>query len=87
MITDQGWLSNPYRDALYADPGSGLGYGLVQEVDPSTRTSNALGLDYKYFLPWRAALDLQYRYFEDTWQIPRAHGATGLHPALAKLDL
>jgi hypothetical protein len=38
-------------------------------VDPNTRTSNALGLDYKYFLPWRAALDVQYRYFEDTWHI------------------
>ena len=69
VITDEGWLSNPYREALYANPGSGLGYGLVPEVDPSTRTSNALGLDYKYYLPWRAALDVQYRYFQDTWQI------------------
>jgi len=43
-------------------------------VDPSTRTSNALGLDYKYFLPWQAALDLQYRYFTDTWHI-RSHTA------------
>jgi hypothetical protein len=69
VITDQGWLSNPYREILYASPGSGLGYGLAPEVDPSTRTSNALGLDYKYFLPWRAAADLQFRYFTDTWQI------------------
>jgi hypothetical protein len=74
VITDQGWLSNPYREFLYADPGAGLGYGLAPEVDPNTRTSNALGLDYKYYLPWKAALDLQYRYFEDTWQI-RAHTA------------
>ena len=74
VITDQGWLSNPYREFLYANPGAGLGYGLAPEVDPNTRTSNALGLDYKYYLPWKAALDLQYRYFEDTWQI-RAHTA------------
>ncbi len=74
VITDEGALGDPYREALYADPGSGTGYGLTPEVDPATRTSNALGLDYKYFLPWRAALDLQYRYFEDTWQI-RAHTA------------
>jgi hypothetical protein len=74
VITDQGWLSNPYREIMYAEPGTGSGYGLAPEVDPSTRTSNALGLDYKYYLPWQAALDLQYRYFEDTWGI-RAHTA------------
>jgi hypothetical protein len=74
VITDDGWLSNPYRSMMYADPTSGSGFGLAAEVDPSTRTSNALGLDYKYFLPWRAALDLQYRYFEDTWHI-RSHTA------------
>jgi len=74
VITDQGWLSNPYREFLYVNPGTGLGYGLAPEVDPNTRTSNALGFDYKYYLPWKAALDLQYRYFEDTWQI-RAHTA------------
>jgi Protein of unknown function (DUF3570) len=74
VITDQGWLSNPYRSILYATPGAGSGYALAPEVDPSTRTSNALGLDYKYYLPWKAALDLQYRYFEDTWDI-RAHTA------------
>ena len=69
VITDQGWLSNPYRQFLYAEPGTGSGFGQAPEMDPSTRTSNALGLDYKYYLPWRAALDLQYRYFEDTWHI------------------
>ncbi len=74
VITDQGWLSNPYRSVRYADPTSPAGFGLAAEVDPSTRTSNALGLDYKYFLPWRAAVDVQYRYFIDTWHI-RAHTA------------
>ncbi len=72
VITDQGWLSNPYRSVMYADPSGGA--SLAAEIDPSTRTSNALGLDYKYYLPWRAALDVQYRYFEDTWHI-RAHTA------------
>jgi hypothetical protein len=67
VITDQGWLSNPYRSVMYADPSGGA--SLAAEIDPSTRTSNALGLDYKYYLPWRAALDLQYRYFTDTWHI------------------
>jgi hypothetical protein len=67
VITDQGWLSNPYRSVMYADPSGGT--SLAAEIDPNTRTSNALGLDYKYYLRWRAALDLQYRYFEDTWGI------------------
>jgi hypothetical protein len=73
VITDQGWLSNPYRSMMYVQAG-GSGFALGPEVDPSTRTSNALGLDYKYYLPWHAALDAQYRYFEDTWGI-RAHTA------------
>jgi Protein of unknown function (DUF3570) len=73
VITDQGWISNPYRSVLYAQAG-GSGFGLAPEVDPSTRTSNALGLDYKYYLPWRAALDAQYRFFTDTWKI-RSHTA------------
>ena len=74
VITDQGWLSNPYRSMMYAEPGSGAGFALGPEVDPNTRTSNALGLAYKYYLPWRAALEAQYRYFTDTWHI-RAHTA------------
>ncbi|HTB65663.1 MAG TPA: DUF3570 domain-containing protein [Steroidobacteraceae bacterium] len=72
VITDQGALGNPYRSVMYADSSGGA--SLAAEIVPATRTSNALGLDYKYYLRWRAALDLQYRYFEDTWGI-RAHTA------------
>ncbi|HTY48624.1 MAG TPA: DUF3570 domain-containing protein [Steroidobacteraceae bacterium] len=77
VITDQGWLSNPYRDYLYAQPGSGSGYALAPEVFPNTRTSNAVSFDYKYYLSWRAALDVQYRYFQDTW---------GIRSSTAQLD-
>jgi hypothetical protein len=69
VITDQGWLSDPYRQLLYADPTSAKGFSEGPEVDPSTRTSNAIGGDYKYYLPYRAAVDLQYRFFTDTWGI------------------
>ena len=69
VITDQGWLSDPYRQLLYADPTSPKGFSEGAEVDPSTRTSNAIGGDYKYYLPYRAAVDLQYRFFTDTWGI------------------
>jgi hypothetical protein len=69
VITDQGWLSDPYRQLLYADPTSPKGFSEGPEVDPSTRTSNAIGGDYKYYLPYRASVDLQYRFFTDTWGI------------------
>ena len=70
-ITDEGYLNNPYRSVRYADssdPG-GLGFGYEGEVYPNTRTSNALGVRLKYFLPYRAALEGEYRYFTDTWDI------------------
>ena len=72
VITDEGWIANPYRDVAYLDQTVGRGFSLEPETDPNTRTSNALGLDYKYYLPYRAAVDVQYRYFQDTWGI-RAH--------------
>jgi hypothetical protein len=69
VITDQGWLANPYRQVRYLDPTVPSGFALQPEVFPNTRTSNAIGADYKYYLPYRAALDLQYRFFRDTWGI------------------
>jgi hypothetical protein len=38
-------------------------------VYPGTHTSNASSGDLKYYLPYRAALDFFYRYYEDTWGI------------------
>jgi hypothetical protein len=80
-ITDEGFLNNPYRSVRYFDPGSSLGYSYEPELYPNTRTSNALGLRAKYFLPYRAALEGEYRYFTDTWDI-EAHTAsiTYIHP-------
>ena len=76
LITDQGWLANPYRDVVYLNPTSGLGFSTQPETDPNTRTSNAIGTDLKYYLPFRAAVDLQYRYYQDTW---------GIHASTAQL--
>jgi hypothetical protein len=53
----------------YADPGTALGYSYESELYPNTRTSSALGLRMKYYLPWRAAVEGEYRYFTDTWDI------------------
>ena len=68
-ITDEGFLNNPYRTVRYADPTVGRGFSYEPEVYPNTRTSNALGLRLKYYLPYRAALEGEYRYFTDTWDI------------------
>jgi hypothetical protein len=71
-ITEQGYLQNPYRAIRYlAAPGSTL-YLTAPEVYPGTRTSNAMAVRLKYYLPWRASLTGKYRYFYDTWDI-RAH--------------
>jgi len=69
VLTDQGYLQSPYREILFLDPTTGLGYGKADQVYPNTRTSNAGSVQMKYFLPYRAALSGQYRYFQDTWGI------------------
>jgi hypothetical protein len=68
-ITDEGFLNNPYRSVRYLDLGEGRGFNYEQELYPNTRTSNAVGLRAKYFLPYRAALEGEYRFFTDTWDI------------------
>ncbi len=79
--TDEGFLNNPYRTVRYLDPGSALGYSYEQELYPNTRTSNAIGLRARYYLPYRAALEGEYRFYTDTWDI-MAHTAslTYVHP-------
>ena len=68
-ITDEGFLNNPYRSVRYADAGSALGYSYEPELYPNTRTSSAVGLRAKYYLPYRAAIEGEYRFFTDTWGI------------------
>jgi hypothetical protein len=69
LLTDQGYLANPYRKIRYLSPGVGDGFTLADQVYPNTRTSNAASLQMKYFLSWRAAVSGQYRFFRDTWGI------------------
>ena len=69
LLTDQGYLANPYREIRFLSPGVGEGFSQAPQVYPNTRTSNAASLQLKYFLPWRAALTGQYRFFRDTWAI------------------
>lgn len=71
-VTDAGFLNNPYRKVRYLDtPTTFL---LEDEIYPQTRTSNAMAIRGRYFLPYRAALHAEYRLFKDSWgKIGRAH--------------
>ncbi len=79
--TDEGFLNNPYRTVRYLDSGSALGYSYEQELYPNTRTTNAVGIRARYYLPYRAAIEGEYRFFTDTWDI-QSHTAslTYVHP-------
>ena len=74
LVTDQGFLNNPYRSVRYLDDASGQGYSYQLERYPETRTSNALAVNFRYYLPYRASMNGQYRFFTDTWGIT-AHTA------------
>ena len=80
-VTEEGYLNNPYRVVRYLDPLSASGYSFEPELYPNTRTSNAVGLRARYFLPYRAAVEGEYRFFTDTWDI-EAHTASisYIHP-------
>lgn len=69
VITDEGYLNNPYRSYRYINPSDDRLFALATEIYPRTRTSNAVALNARYFLPYRAALHGGYRYFTDTWGI------------------
>jgi hypothetical protein len=80
-VTEEGYLNNPYRSVRYADPTAELGYRFEGEHYPNTRTSVAVGLRARYFLPYRAAVEGEYRYFSDTWDIDAHTGALSyIHP-------
>lgn len=69
VITDEGFLNNPYRSYRYFNPTDARLFALAQEIYPRTRTSNAVALNARYFLPYRAAVYGGYRFFTDTWGI------------------
>jgi len=71
LITDEGYLNNPYRSYRYlTDPlDPSAGYQFAQEVYPDTRTSDAAALRMLYFFPGRRTLDGSYRYFTDDWGV------------------
>jgi hypothetical protein len=69
VITDAGFLANPYRSIRYLDPTNARGYSLASQVYPDTHTSTAVQVQAKYYLPYRAAITGLYRYYNDTWGV------------------
>ncbi len=75
LITDTGYLNNPYRTVRYTDGSR------ASEEYPNTRTSNAVSISANYYLPYRAALHGTYRVFGDTWGIQASNYEIGYtHP-------
>jgi hypothetical protein len=68
-ITDEGYLQNPYRVIRYRDPTNANGYTFAPQIYPNTHTSTATSAELKYYLPYRAAVTGQYRFYNDTWGI------------------
>jgi len=80
-ISDEGFLNNPYRSVRYLDIASPTGYSYQAEVYPRTRTSNALALRLRRYLPWRASVYGGYRLFRDSWGIEANTADLGyVHP-------
>jgi hypothetical protein len=69
LVSDEGFLNNPYRSVRYLDPDAASGFAYQPEIYPHTRTSNAAAMRARYFLPYRAAVHGEYRFFTDTWGI------------------
>ncbi len=68
-ITDDGFLNNPYRSVRFLDPTVASGYSFQSELYPDTKTSTAVVISGRYFLPYRAALHAEYRDYSDTWGV------------------
>jgi hypothetical protein len=83
VITDEGFLRSPYRSVrFFTDP---LNQATEPEKYPNTRSSNAVSFHAKYFLPYRAAIDGLYRFYNDTWGVVGHTGELGyVHPWGAK---
>jgi hypothetical protein len=70
VITDAGYLANPYREIRYLDPTKPtIGYSFASQLYPHTHTSTAVQVQAKYYLPYRAAVTGLYRYYTDTWGV------------------
>jgi hypothetical protein len=68
-VNDEGFLNNPYRQVRYLDPSATLGYSWEPEIYPETKRSSATALRGMYYLPYRASLKGEFRYYTDSWGV------------------
>jgi hypothetical protein len=81
LITDEGFLENPYRRNRFVDPEDPTNFLYQPERYPDTRTSFSANARVLYYLPYRASISAEYRYFSDTWGIDANTFALGyVHP-------
>jgi hypothetical protein len=67
IISDQGYLGNPYRSFRFLN---GTSYSWQEEIFPKARTSYTTALNARYHLPeTRAAIYGSYRYYQDGWDV------------------
>ena len=69
-VTEEGYLQNPYRKSLILRQNdTSFSDAVEAEKYPETRTSDAIAIRFKYFLPYRAAFRGEFRYYSDSWDI------------------
>lgn len=68
-ISDEGFLNNPYRQVRFEDSTAARGFSFEAERYPGTRTSSATALRGLYYLPYRAAIKAEGRFYTDSWGI------------------
>lgn len=87
-ITDEGFLNNPYRQVRFLNPDSARGFDWQPEVYPRTKTSSASAVRALYYLPYRASLKGEYRWYTDTWGVQAWNIELGyVHPLPKGLTL
>lgn len=69
VVTDEGYLENPYRRNRYIDPNDSTSFLYQPEQYPETRTSFSVATRALYYLPYRASIRGEFRYFSDSWGI------------------
>lgn len=69
-VTEEGYLQNPYRKSrIIRENGDSRVSEYINEKYPNTKTSDAISLRFRYYLPHRAALHSDVRYYSDSWDI------------------
>jgi hypothetical protein len=69
FISDEGFLNNPYRSVRYLDDSNPIGYSFEPEIYPRTHTSSAVTVQARYYLPYRASLHGEFRFYDDSWGV------------------